>query len=710
MIRRIRGIVPLIVGLCLCASAQSQVDLKYQGKRVDFSAASHTKPAQTGTSLPASCDPGELFNKLDAPAGTNLYTCSSTNTWTQIGGGSGNMVGPASSTDGEVALFSGTTGQLLRRATGSGVALLVSGVLSVVAGSPNECIKADGTAGACGTGPQGVPGPTGPSGATGDTGPIGPQGALGPQGPQGVAGPAGPTGSTGPAGPSGPQGPSGPTGASGGVQGQGSLTTAGAIAYVASAATLTQDAANLFWNATSKRLGLGTASPASPLHVITSSGLRGATVEASDTGYATLRVKNSAHAGWDVGSADSAHSSRFYLFDAQQSRFLLSGNGSGNLAVGPTPVGSGPPDAAATLHVKNNESGATSLFVDAGSAQSTTALTSWRSNAGSVLASVSASGRLTQTGTYSVPRVETGSAAPATTPAAVGDSYVNTTAGDFYKAKGTSSSSDWVKLTTTTYTLPAATASILGGIKVGSGLAVDAGGVLSATGTTLTSTDSLAEGATNKYYTDTRARAALSGQSPISYNSSTGVISCPTCGSGGGSGNVVGPASATDSQVALYNGTTGTAIKVATGTGVAKLSSGVLGVVAGNASDCVKVDGSSGACGTGGTSYSIGDGLQLSGTTLSVDTSVPAVAMSGSGSLNFGVISSNTCGQQAITAAGAQVGDRVIGGYPAILPDGLMGMFYVAVPNQIAVRLCKIGTGDALVSNLTFTYQIVRGR
>lgn len=47
-------------------------------------------------------------------------------------------------------------------------------------------------------------------------------------------------------------------------------------------------------------------------------------------------------------------------------------------------------------------------------------------------------------------------------------------------------------------------------------------------------------------------------------------------GGGGGSGDVVGPASSVNSQVALFNGTTGKLLKASTATGVAKLSSGVL--------------------------------------------------------------------------------------------------------------------------------------
>lgn len=48
------------------------------------------------------------------------------------GGGSGDVVGPSSSVATEVALFDGTTGKLIKRASGSGIAKLTSGVLSTV--------------------------------------------------------------------------------------------------------------------------------------------------------------------------------------------------------------------------------------------------------------------------------------------------------------------------------------------------------------------------------------------------------------------------------------------------------------------------------------------------------------------------------------------------------------------------------------------------
>lgn len=72
-----------IVGLM----GQTQVDLKTQSKNVDFSNAVSTKPAKAGTVLPAVCASGEVFFLSNAPAGQNLYGCTSTNTWTQQSGG-----------------------------------------------------------------------------------------------------------------------------------------------------------------------------------------------------------------------------------------------------------------------------------------------------------------------------------------------------------------------------------------------------------------------------------------------------------------------------------------------------------------------------------------------------------------------------------------------------------------------------------------------
>jgi len=68
------------------AVAQTRIDLRTQSKSVDFSAASSTKPSQTGAGLPATCAVGQTFLNTSAPAGQNWYVCTAANVWTVQGG------------------------------------------------------------------------------------------------------------------------------------------------------------------------------------------------------------------------------------------------------------------------------------------------------------------------------------------------------------------------------------------------------------------------------------------------------------------------------------------------------------------------------------------------------------------------------------------------------------------------------------------------
>lgn len=52
--------------------------------------ATRTAPFKTGTTVPATCIVGDLFFDSDATAGSNLYACTSTNTWTLQSGSGGN--------------------------------------------------------------------------------------------------------------------------------------------------------------------------------------------------------------------------------------------------------------------------------------------------------------------------------------------------------------------------------------------------------------------------------------------------------------------------------------------------------------------------------------------------------------------------------------------------------------------------------------------
>lgn len=64
---------------------------------------------------------------------------------TTVGGGSGDVVGPSSAVDSEVALFSGTGGKTIKRAVSSGIAKLVGGVLSAIALPADATKFLDGT-------------------------------------------------------------------------------------------------------------------------------------------------------------------------------------------------------------------------------------------------------------------------------------------------------------------------------------------------------------------------------------------------------------------------------------------------------------------------------------------------------------------------------------------------------------------------------------
>src|SRR5450432_1426171 len=78
---------------CVCVAAatigaargQTQIDLRTQGKNIDFSSAARTRPSKTGTLIPAVCTIGETFVKTDAAAGKNLYVCTAVNVWTVQG-------------------------------------------------------------------------------------------------------------------------------------------------------------------------------------------------------------------------------------------------------------------------------------------------------------------------------------------------------------------------------------------------------------------------------------------------------------------------------------------------------------------------------------------------------------------------------------------------------------------------------------------------
>lgn len=72
--------------LMLCATAslalsQTRLDLRSQGKTVDFTTANFTRPVKSGVTLPATCQLADLFFQTSAQPGSNLFGCVAPNTW-----------------------------------------------------------------------------------------------------------------------------------------------------------------------------------------------------------------------------------------------------------------------------------------------------------------------------------------------------------------------------------------------------------------------------------------------------------------------------------------------------------------------------------------------------------------------------------------------------------------------------------------------------
>jgi hypothetical protein len=196
---RFRFAVVAALAVCL-GSGQTLVDLRTQSKSIDFTGANTTKPFKSGTTLPATCAVGEAFFKTNAPAGSNLYTCTSLNSWTLQSGAttlSGDVSGPANAT---------VVNQIQGRPVSSSAP--AAGQSLVWNNTTNSWAPQTVT---------GAQGPQGPAGPTGAQGPQGATGASGPQGPAGATGAQGQTGATGAQGATGPQGPSGPAGANGAI-------------------------------------------------------------------------------------------------------------------------------------------------------------------------------------------------------------------------------------------------------------------------------------------------------------------------------------------------------------------------------------------------------------------------------------------------------------------------------------------------------------
>jgi len=109
--------------------------------RQDASGAASTAPAKVGTSAPGTCVVGDLFFDSDSTAGSNVYGCTATNTWTLQGGAAGTT---CSGTAGQILVSNGTSTCVGATPTisGSTITATLSGNSSTAtafAANPTDC-------------------------------------------------------------------------------------------------------------------------------------------------------------------------------------------------------------------------------------------------------------------------------------------------------------------------------------------------------------------------------------------------------------------------------------------------------------------------------------------------------------------------------------------------------------------------------------------
>jgi hypothetical protein len=180
-----------------------------------------------------------------------------------------------------------------------------------------------------------------------------------------------------------------------------------------------------------------------------------------------------------------------------------------------------------------------------------------------------------------------------------------------------------------------------------------------------------------------------------------------TGGVGGGSGSVtsVSLSMPTGFSVTGSPVTSSGTLAVATSlSGVVKAGSGAFSVVTGTGSDCVRVDGTSGACGSGGgSSYTAGSGIDITGSVISAAPATVPTYLTGTASLTFSSFSgTGNCEEQSAALAGVAVGDPVSVGLPVVLPAGIIhGAAWATAPNTVTLRLCRLA-GTNTISAQTF--------
>jgi hypothetical protein len=98
MLHRYAVVVLLMLAAPAFGQTPTTLDLSTQSRNADFSNFRFTRPLTKGSSLPITCQIGQLFFNTAVPAGTNVFSCTAPDTWTAVGSGSNYTLPPATAT------------------------------------------------------------------------------------------------------------------------------------------------------------------------------------------------------------------------------------------------------------------------------------------------------------------------------------------------------------------------------------------------------------------------------------------------------------------------------------------------------------------------------------------------------------------------------------------------------------------------------------
>lgn len=138
---------------------------------------------------------------------------------------------------------------------------------------------------------------------------------------------------------------------------------------------------------------------------------------------------------------------------------------------------------------------------------------------------------------------------------------------------------------------------------------------------------------------------------------------------------------------------------------------------AGQSGKCLKVTGVGtdvewGDCVSGGLTVTAGAGIQVSGTTISVDVGAVPSHMTASATLSGwsgGVIAAHSCSELSFPLPGATSGDAIAAGWPSDLAAGLAGTMLPTASGAVVVRLCNVTASNvAAPEGRTFRATILR--